>query len=819
MSSSTDDSDTVRQPYSQGISPSTPTTIQAHTDLLIEPLPSADALEVCAEPSTAGPVSDRVVTSPSLGLRSPALLSHFTSIQEIGKLLDFRTPRRTAESSPPNAIAGFIDPLAFSGDVAALAEGVLLLRLIENGRASAQTVREVLVHDLTVLDRSDDDGRTALHHAVSNDSIAVVAELLRFGARCDASDNRGWTPLHYVLSQAMLLLLLDKSDPNARTKSGTSAFCHILLLKEISKEILNIIQKKGPDILGQNNRGEQPLHYAARNPAEVATLWLIENGVDVNCASASGDTPLHHSIQNKNSATALCLLSSGADIAIKNKRGRSPLDIAKDLGLWEVVNAPQNLLKLYSNAQPILLSELLASLLTADESFLRVFFLTYYTCTTTADLFCFLLSQFYRDLPGYRQILPPEQFAQQRQVIGLLNYWATTAFLDTMFEETDATSFDDLFLGLTWFCKWTSEEHSICQEPIAELSQLLQRIEMKRMFIPTPTALVESIDPFFDLFQQSEFHLARCITLSQHSILAAIPPHEFLGQKWSGPKKSQAPNLVNYIEHWNSLCRWVSLTILRPVKLKARQAALVKWIKIAYLCHQWRNFSSLNAIVSSLSGQAIYRLRKTFTGVPSSHLTVLDAFKNLVTSGQNFSNYRKVIASCSFPCIPYLGVILKDLTFIEDGNPDVFDDGKINFSKNIRIYSALLQIFSSQKFSYQFKITPRTGPEPNRHSVYTVSRSKGRLKSYSKLDTKSQSSRDRAPTSLNSSWGVATEADLNFPSLDLSDFSGDICELLPTLPRFELLPTEARVFLNLPKTSDDELFALSLEREKREPQK
>ena len=388
---------------------------------------------------------------------------------------------------------------------------------------------------------------------------------------------------------------------------------------------------------------------------------------------------------------------------------------------------------------------------------------------------------------------------QQKRVVQLFHYWTTTAFLDTSFEETDATSFDDLLVALTWFCRWRSEEHSQAAEQLAELSHLLQRIEMKRMFIPTPTSLVAGVSLDGDPFMATDFHIAYCITLAQHSILSAIPPHEFLGQKWSGPKKSQAPNLVNYIDQWNSLCRWVSLTILRKPKLKERQAALIKWIKVAYLCFQWRNFSSLNAIVSSLSGQSIFRLKRTFAGVPAHLIAVLDAAKQLISSNQNYSNYRKIVAACSFPCIPYLGVTLKDLTFIEDGNPDVFEDGNINFAKNVRIYSALLQIFSAQKFSYQFNVTPR------------IAMSRGhRAKAVSKLDSK------YIPRDLSHSVSSSSSVDTDFfPTIDISEFQGDIYELLPSLPQFELLPPEARVFLTLPKVTDEELFALSLEREKR----
>lgn len=59
----------------------------------------------------------------------------------------------------------------------------------------------------------------------------------------------------------------------------------------------------------------------------------------------------------------------------------------------------------------------------------------------------------------------------------------------------------------------------------------------------------------------------------------------------------------------------------------------------------------------------------------------LEKLQVLVSSDGRFRSLRDALHRCDPPCIPYLGMYLTDLSFIEEGTPNFTEDGLLNFSK------------------------------------------------------------------------------------------------------------------------------------------
>jgi hypothetical protein len=47
---------------------------------------------------------------------------------------------------------------------------------------------------------------------------------------------------------------------------------------------------------------------------------------------------------------------------------------------------------------------------------------------------------------------------------------------------------------------------------------------------------------------------------------------------------------------------------------------------------------------------------------------------------------------CDPPCIPYLGIYLSDLTFIEEGTPNFTENGLLNFAKMRMVITGFKQV-------------------------------------------------------------------------------------------------------------------------------
>ncbi|XP_062268423.1 rap guanine nucleotide exchange factor 1b isoform X9 [Platichthys flesus] len=172
-------------------------------------------------------------------------------------------------------------------------------------------------------------------------------------------------------------------------------------------------------------------------------------------------------------------------------------------------------------------------------------------------------------------------------------------------------------------------------------------------------------------------------------------PEVLLWAKEQNEEKS--PNLTQFTEHFNNMSYWVRSLIIQQEKAQDREKLLLKFIKIMKHLRKLNNFNSYLAILSALDSAPIRRLewqKQTSEG--------LEEYCVLIDSSSSFRAYRAALSEVEPPCIPYLGLILQDLTFVHLGNPD-YIDGKVNFSKRWQQFNILDSMRRFQQVHYELK--------------------------------------------------------------------------------------------------------------------
>ena len=149
-----------------------------------------------------------------------------------------------------------------------------------------------------------------------------------------------------------------------------------------------------------------------------------------------------------------------------------------------------------------------------------------------------------------------------------------------------------------------------------------------------------------------------------------------------------------------------------PVCRRARGAAAAArarrlFVSLAVLSRQLRNFNGVLEVVAALNSAAIYRLRRSWETVPQPALDDFRALDKLMRPERSHAALRAAMREdMAAPTVPYLGLYLTDLTFIEDGNPDTVAaaDGsgaeRLNFAKCQMVAKALGEVAHFQRAVY-----------------------------------------------------------------------------------------------------------------------
>jgi ankyrin repeat protein len=228
--------------------------------------------------------------------------------------------------------------------------------------------------DPGLLDWSDENGRSLLHHAAASqysETTGYVFQLARLARDVNVRDGEGATPLHHAAGAggAIGALILQGADLNAKTYKGDTplhwaAFSHrheialtllgwgaepdiyALCALNMGLEVKTLLDRT-PELTSRADAtGKTPLHFAAEYGGPELVFLLLERGSDVNAQDVRFYSPLHYAalaiggrkpdswIMRRNLEKLELLLGHGANVDIVDRSGRTAADLALRQG-WD----------------------------------------------------------------------------------------------------------------------------------------------------------------------------------------------------------------------------------------------------------------------------------------------------------------------------------------------------------------------------------------------------------------------------------------------------------------------------------------------------
>uniref|UniRef100_A0A3B4T8U0 Rap guanine nucleotide exchange factor 5 n=1 Tax=Seriola dumerili TaxID=41447 RepID=A0A3B4T8U0_SERDU len=157
------------------------------------------------------------------------------------------------------------------------------------------------------------------------------------------------------------------------------------------------------------------------------------------------------------------------------------------------------------------------------------------------------------------------------------------------------------------------------------------------------------------------------------------------------------------LQRCNEVQLWVMTEVLLCPTLCKRVQLIKKFIKIAAHCKAQRNLNCFFAIIMGLNAAAVSRLSHTWEKIPGKFKKLFSELETVTDPSLNHKAYRDSFKKMKAPKIPFLPLLLKDITFIHEGNK-TFHDNLVNFEKLHMIADAVRLIRQCQKDHMELKI-------------------------------------------------------------------------------------------------------------------
>jgi len=303
-----------------------------------------------------------------------------------------------------------------------------------------------------------------------------------------------------------------------------------------------------------------------------------------------------------------------------------------------------------------------------------------------------------------------EDFESQSNFADLFKQFLEQAIKD----DQSAKTASGIHERLIW--KWKEEE-----EDIPRLTLSTTMMKSVKILSMTCDYKKESTVTGFTVKE-----VAEVITQLDYEKFKEIKHRELLNQGWKKKDREQkSPNLLKMIAQYNRRCKWAQIAILSARGLEQRQKTLTWFIKLVAYLIKIQNYNSSWAVTGALNSTPIYNMKHTWAGIKKKDKDDFENQTKLFKATGNYRLLRQRMETLKPPAIPQLGVLLKDLVFIDDGFLLMGNKTglKINFRKCKKLAERIMEgfgKFQQQPFEFERHEMVLAWLKKNQEKVTTV---------------------------------------------------------------------------------------------------
>ena len=220
--------------------------------------------------------------------------------------------------------------------------------------------------------------------------------------------------------------------------------------------------------------------------------------------------------------------------------------------------------------------------------------------------------------------------------------------------------------------------------------------------VPLPSANIVMKPSTKSITCHAAKEVAEQLTKLEHLLFSQIPIQDFVLY----PKET-SPRLKAFIDRFDNIVSWVLTHVTRRANNPI--PVLKYFVKVAHYCEILGNYNSTYELFASFSAHSLKGILKDHP-LPSKYKHRIDKLEEKFSVLGNFRVYRSIIRHHQElaerkkrPFLPYLGLFLKDLTVINEANPDLIS-GNINVDKICLLGGIFRTIRVCQSLSYESAI-------------------------------------------------------------------------------------------------------------------